>query len=692
MAKQRIQEKKLQLEKMSLSEMQRKRLSSLTGVKEKELAGNTIAELSERLRLNIDPKLLFFRRVCGKVVKKDPVTGVEYPVPYATVYAEDTDINLITYSPSGSPWSWHFPLSIRKEVIGTTKTDACGNFCIWIPRFDIDWILRWRKERICFPVLFERPHILDVISEYPPKPPIGPDPLPWEKLRQLSQTGFQTFTGSKVEALKAEISGLEGGMQLGRTSNKVKSLLNRRAFDHEVAPPLSEDLQKILSDENPKTLKRASASTALRSAVAEKLDIEVKSKLLDGFDLSRYIGPFYRCRDFYIAEWQMILDVPDITFRVTQDTNGDGVEETIYSEGLFDVRWNSGSIPNLTLEASSIARESRVCQVPEVPCTNTPALQLAGFMPLHNSSYFDADTGYALRPNRPKNSGGTRIFPARTPFCRTLSFFGCVDVQNARYYRIQQSTDDGTTYSAITGLSWNNYASGGTPIPISADENGWYPVNPVNPVTSNPIPRASLILPQLVFQWPTPALQKTKLRIELGNNAKGHLAYSAEVAIQSDNTSPDLHYTKLSWKYAGEPDAALRNLVGLSCPMIKRGATPKDIELVFEVHVTASHLRDASLGTYGCGGGAFSPVADPANKPSHWHSTVFDNTVTLYQRYSLSANSLPGCYSFNCRANSRSMNPSGADGGNLLPTDWFYDPLEIYTHQSKPIAVVNEDL
>ena len=690
MAKRKIQKETMYPDKIILNKIQQKRFSMLTGLEEKEITGKSIAELSERLKLNIDPKLFFFKKICGKVVKKDPVTGVEYPVPFATVYAEDTDVNLITYSPSGSPWSWHFPLFFSKEVIGTAKTDACGNFCINIPYFDIDWILRWRKERICFPLLFERPHIIDIVTEYPPKPQPYPDPVPWEKLRNLSQGRLQSFGGSKIEALKEELSGIEDSLRLGKADTHAKQLLNSRAFDREVSPPLPAEFQKLLSEEKAHNLKKASGGNAMRSLLAKKLDLDPKSKLLDGFNLQRYIGPFYRCLDFYVPEWQMIVDVPDITFRVTQDTDGDGVEETIYSEGLFDVRWDSTSIPDITLVASPIAKESRVCNVPEVPCSNVPALQFAGLMPLNNTSYFNANTGYALRPNRPKLSDGTRVFPAETPFCRTLSFFGCVDVQDASYYRIQQSTDDGTTYAAITGLSWNNYISGGIPVPITADENGWYPVNPVHPVTSSQIPRASLGFPDLVFQWPTPGLQKTKLKIELGTHSKQHIGYSAEVAVQSDNTKPDIQFTTLSWKYADEPDSALRSLLDISCPMIKRGVTPKAIELVFEVSVAANHLRDAGLGTSGCGEGVFSPVTE--NNPSHWHNTVFDNSVTLYQRYALSAGSLPGCYSFTCRANSRSMNPSGADGGNLLPDDWFYDYVYNYTRRSIPIAVVNEDL
>ena len=406
------------------------------------------------------------------------------------------------------------------------------------------------------------------------------------------------------------------------------------------------------------------------------------------------MGPFYRCIDFYVPVWQAILDIPDITFRVTQDTNGDGIEETIYSEGFFDIRWDSGPISNVTLVAASIAKESRLCHLPPVPCGNVPDILFAGLMPLRNAGYFNDNIGYALRPNRPKPSGlpgGASSFPANTPFCGVLQLYGCADLQNAKYYRILQSIDNGANYSAITGLSWNNYL-GSQPIPISADSNGWYAVDPINPVTLNPVPRASLEFANLLLDWPTPANEKNLLKIELGDNAKNQISVSAPVAIVSDNKAPDISLTNLSWKYVGESDASLRSLTG-SCPMIQRGAIPRDIELVFEVFVSALHLRDASLGTSGCGDGTFAPIADPANKPVHWHQTILDNSEVLHQRYYLNAGSKPGCYSFECTANSRSINPSGADGGNLLPApDWFYEHVYLYSHLVKAVAVVNEDL
>jgi hypothetical protein len=484
---------------------------------------------------------------------------------------------------------------------------------------------------------------------------------------------------------------MQGAVALGASRKTAESFLNKKLFSKEMPPPLPTDFQKAISGQNIVAAKGASATDAVRSALGTHLGIADAEKILEGFDHNRFIGPFYKCIDVFVPQWQVIYDVPDITFRVTQDTNGDGVEENIYSEGYFDVRWNAGPIPNVTLEANSNALESHACHMPPVPCGNTPALVLAGFMQLNNPSYYNAATGYALRPNRPRPAG-IPTFPAQTPFCGVLQFYGCVDVAKAVFYRVHKSIDNGVNWSPVTGLSWNNYTIT-TPIPIVADGIGWYPVNPINPVTLSPVPRASLMFPTLVLDWPTPANDKTLLKIELGDGSKNHIADSAVVAVVSDNTAPNITLTKFAWKYAGEPDAAFRNLIGVPCPMIKRGAVPQNIEVVFESFVTDEHLRDAYLATSGCGGGAFVAIADASNHPSHWHQNAMDNTETLYQRYSLVASAMPGCYSFTCVANGRAMNPSGADGGNLLPSpDWYYDPVYLWNHLPQSVAVVNENL
>src|SRR5215475_3722174 len=129
-----------------LSVLQAKRLGALANVETKELSGLSVADIQAKLRWRVDPQLLLYRRICGRVVKKDPATGTEYPVPNAVVHVEDTDCHLLAFSPPSAKWTWFFPFYCTREEIGSAKTDDCGNFCVWIPRWDIDWILRFRHE------------------------------------------------------------------------------------------------------------------------------------------------------------------------------------------------------------------------------------------------------------------------------------------------------------------------------------------------------------------------------------------------------------------------------------------------------------------------------------------------------------------------------------------------------------------
>ena len=65
-------------------------LAELTGVEAKQLAGRPLGELGDVLRWKIGPSLLLFRRVCGRVVRVDPGTGILQGVPNATVHVEGT--------------------------------------------------------------------------------------------------------------------------------------------------------------------------------------------------------------------------------------------------------------------------------------------------------------------------------------------------------------------------------------------------------------------------------------------------------------------------------------------------------------------------------------------------------------------------------------------------------------------------
>ena len=85
----------------------------------------------------------------------------------------------------------------RPEEIGSVVTDECGRFCVWIPRWEIDWILRFRHIHICLPDIFLRPRLRDLLDDLrqqvpvvrPPRP--EPDPHPW-----LLRDGGQVASGS----------------------------------------------------------------------------------------------------------------------------------------------------------------------------------------------------------------------------------------------------------------------------------------------------------------------------------------------------------------------------------------------------------------------------------------------------------------------------------------------------------------
>ncbi|MEZ5316820.1 MAG: hypothetical protein R2752_05415 [Vicinamibacterales bacterium] len=673
-----------------LTERQALRLGALATIDAKPLAGLSVAEISDKFKWQIDPTLLFFRRICGRVVKKDPVTGEAYPVPFATVHVEDTDCSLLGYFPPAWPWGWFFPLGCRREEIATVTTDRCGRFCVFVPRFEIDWILQWRRHRHCFPDIFVRPSIRDLLPPidpprripkppFPPPPEPGPDPAPFDLVSRLPATLVEALAGPAGRALATRVERVAAAAHLGAPAEALDVLVDARAFPSELPPPLPEEFRKVQAGTADVGQSRANPADVIRSTIA--LRAGLVDRELDDFRLDRYIGPFFRCIDVYLPEWHRVVDVPDITFRVTQDVDGDGTEETIYGESYFDVRWNAGAIPDVTLVASSIARESHVCDAPDVPCGTTPAILFAGLMPLHDAAYFDAALGYAKRPNRPIPPSGPRP-EARTPFLHTLQLYGCVNVQGAQFYRVLLSTDDGATFSAITGLHWNIYPiPAGPPHPVAADAQGWYPVLP-NPDDFHPA--------RLILEWPTPAVGKHVLKVEVGNAAKNPIQASAPVAIQVDNTAPTATFTTLAWKFAGEPDSAFsgagRNLL-VTCPTIRRGATPADIDVQMTVFVAATHLRDASIYARNCDLSGLAPLASPPPHASHWHDAVSDNSEVLTARYRITAADLEGAYSFGCRVNSRAMNPSGGDGGHLA--DWLYDPVVVYRQPEIRVAVVN---
>lgn len=676
------------------------RLAALSGAPVARLAGQPIASLKAKLGHVLDPRMLFMQRVCGKVVRTDASTGRQMPVPLATVQVEDTDCSLFAFHPVGSPWSWLFPFNCKREVIATVKTDACGNFCVWIPRFDIDWVLRWRTLRLCFPVLFERPNWRDLLddlrlripdlTERGPIGPIpGPDPAPdFAALRQLA-----AMSDSRVAEALARFETLPG-QRFGEDTSALDQALDAPAALR-MAPPLPAD---FLSDDGGK--KGAPSRLALDTVAAQ---LRLDPKALEGFSPQHWIGPMRRCVNILLPEWVPIIDVPDITFRVLQDVDGDGVEEVIYGESHFDVRWNAGKLPFVTLEADASARVAPDCFPDEqIPCGNTPAIVMAGRLPLTGDpSTFNNATGYNLRTNRPHPSG-TSVDPlpnpaARSPAFGKLSLLGCHRTHpGATHYRVlyRHRAPGSAAFGPQTpfvGVSWWLYRLNGAGVgewhAPTSNANGWYPINlPAGP-------NSWLPSEQLLLDLPTGGTYPDgtyELVLQVGTLPGTVLASSAPVAVVVDNRAPGFVFD-IAWRKAGE---AVWLPIGGNCPVVRRGATPVAVEFRVTMDVHSEHFRNAYFRPTVCGsvgmvrtsgsGGADGPLGF-----EHWHTTVGDQGGLMQAVYTLPANASQGSYGFFARSVSRAF-----DTNQVMapPTPAFeYEATRVYQDASRAFAVFDAD-
>jgi len=671
-----------QPDRIPLTKLQAQRLAGLSGLKADALVEKSIAHLKETYPWGIDPIWLGFRRICGRVVTKDPATGTELPVPYATVHVEDTDCNLIAYFPQAYPWGWYFPFRCHREEIASVKTDSCGRFCVWVPRFDIDWILRWRRERICYPNIFIKPNLIDILKYVVegkiPFPGPGPDPGPL--MENLGPDVMKRVRDLVGDTVASRLNVLQANVAFGRNSTARDQFLSSPAFSQKMAPPLPPEFHPQASPD----VDAKRAHTRVRNTLAARLHVDEAH--LSEFQADRFVGPFWRCFDIFLPEWTTILDVPDITFRVTQDVNGDGVEENIYSESYFDVRWDDTSTSDVTLYASPWALTSTVCDAPVVPCGNAPEILFVGLMSLTNQPspvdpYIDNTTGFARRPNRPHPSGDfVDLNPhplATAPFCSTLQLYGCTRISKAAFYRVRYSTG-GSPLLPFVGMTWPlNRGIGGPPWEIwpSSDPQGWYQV--INPA-DNWFP------PDLLLEWYTPAWSNGlyTLEVQVADAGKTILATSAQVSLFIDNSAPVAQFNALRWRFSG----GSWNNLSLICPVIARGVTPQDIEVEVDYSVLANHLRSVALNQFGCGGGDMA-LQSALSTAQHWHTGPGDNSVVQTARYSLSHLSLPGSYGFSIDAASRAFNPAGGDAGHLV--DWNYDPVYIHVTPQIDIAIVN---
>ncbi len=651
-----------------LTERQAFRLSELTGVPAKEFVKTTFAEAHERVKWLIDPQLLFFRRICGRVVKNDPATGVQHGVPNATVHVQDTDCSFFGFFPVESPFYWLFPFNCKTETIATVKTDACGNFCVFVPRWEIDWILRWRLKYVCYPDI-RIPNLQEIIREFLPIP--QPDP----PFRLDRPEVFERLTEVLGEGAGARLQLLREAPAFGAVNNDARAALEGPAFSTPLPPPLPDTLRGL---ERPAQAKAFSAFAAAQHVDARDLSVE------------RYLGPFLKCKTVVVPEWQPIFDVPDITFRVTQDYDFDGVEEVIYTEGFFDVRWNAGTIPNVTLVASGNALASSICDGPILGACEVPTIVTAGLMPLE-AGYHNQATGYALRPNRPRRlpppdnawgfSDSPRLAIGEAPYAGTIQLHGCHRFPGAQYYRLVYAYEGGAEVP-FTTFSWNApRLGGGAPVPFVPDANGWFAI----------VPAADLVFPHWLLNWESWRLANGHytVKLQIANGAKAVTGESAAVVFEVDNTTPNASFGSIAWRVAG--GGAWTTLPSL-CPVLYRPAG-QPVEIRVSYAASADHFRNVQVGVSGCDGGGLARIGDMTilaqrSRFERWHIAPSETGWSNVCTFALPAGAQDGAYTVALDAYGRAFNPAGSDAGP--GADWNYDPAWSRTHPRRAICVITE--
>lgn len=631
------------------------------GVDADAIVGRPLNELREIVDTHLIPTLFWFRKVCGRVVKRDPVTGELQGVPNATVYVEDTDAGLLWYFPRDWDWGWYLPLWRRREVIATAVTDECGYWCALVPRWDIDRVVRWRRERRCFLDIGPL-RVRDVIDKVVPLPGPGPDPEPYH-LRE-ARTAIANAVGEPIAKALAAPPAEFGAPET------TDAVLDQRAYPRRLQPPMLDDSVTERIEELRPVFEEAAAG---RGVELRKLD------------WWRWHGPFVRCHDVLVPEVTTVFDVPDITFRVTQDVDGDGDQDTIYDEGPFDVRWNAGDLGDVILEARPNAVASVTCDQPPIQCGNEPVIEAIGLMPAQ-APYLDIAAGYGKRTNRPSASGITAPphvagDSAFSPFAGTLPIWGCPDVAGAEHYRILYRLDGGPEREMVVPDWTVARQGGGTPVTMHCDADGWFRIADLNQCVTD----------HLVLYWHTPHWTNGaySLRLELSDGAKNPLGgaarYSDSVAVRTDNTRPLCGFTvKARLEGDSTPWSAISPLPAI-CPVVER-PPGKAVELRVEWTASAMHLRSVRCSAYGCGaGGVSTPAgADPADY-QHWYTTAADNTVSRTSMFEIAAGAPNGAYHVGFEVVSRAFNPAGDN--NAAALGWFYDPSYIYITPEMVIAV-----
>jgi hypothetical protein len=682
-----------------LSGLQAARLSGLTDLPVSELEGHTIAELSEQLRWIVDPGLWLFERVCGQVVKTDPVSGVDLPVPGATVEVFDTVCDYWGFFPEPWLWGWLFPVHCERELICKTHTDECGNFCFWIPRFEIDWILRWREERLCFPELLVKPSLGDLLERLSAQramPNLNlPDPAGLvSRLRPGGDLAATLGARADVVLRAARDSG-----GLGDNVGRLAELVRSPAFTQPVAPPLP--------------------------ALPLHRDEAVDAGALAEIDPGRFFGPFLRCVEVFVPEWYPFVEVPDVSISVTQTIAGS--PQTIY-EGAFDIAWGTSPVPSVTVQASPIAIASQSpCPPPSVSADEV-GFQYVGLLPVSppyaSGGTFEGATGFATRVNQPQATAvgcppqATSVgctcdqtdltvapsCPATAPFYGELYLYGGTDPSktDASYYRISVESAPGsglpttpTTFTPIGYLlgQWTVPAPSGEIVIQSVEPaEGWYEI-PTNEDGWGGYTN-------MLMAWGGMADGVYRLTLELADAAMKPIALSPapkSLLLVIDNTPPKASPFEVSWQPTSGVGGPIDPLGWLpviptppgECPIIHTKG--QAIALQFTASVKSAHLLRACVSVDGCGG--VSPTPALGNPPeSQWYTGSDDPSATSYSFkgvYYLEKEAPAGCYTFALYADTRAFNAAGGWSADPVENGWCVTEPGPYTDPSIPVAIVD---
>ncbi len=662
-----------------LSSRQADRLAALAPVPAAKLAGQRLTDVAEKLKSVIDPGLLAFRKICGRVVKAD-AAGNELPVPFATVTVFDVDLGLLAWSPADSLFSWFYPFNVRRERLAQVTTDECGRFCVWVPRFDIDYYLRWRLERQCYLGWLRRPTVEDLLRAREVIPRPQPDPGPLKIDEHLLVHAARVIDPKAVAKLR-EVSLLK---RPGPVMTRVDPALARAAFPQQTRPPLPSGGREVFD-------------AKLRAKLAAR--VGVPAEMLAKLDPKRAYGPFLRCREIVVPQWSPVLDVPDISFEVTQDVNGDGQPEVIYSEGLFEVRWDANNIADVVLRADAIAVTSTSCDVPDVNTGGDVAILFASNYPLqvagNPSDYHDGVSGYAKLPNRPDADGvpgGTRTEPAYAPFVGSFYLMGNAERPGATHYRVHHQVDGGATsyiggsfgpLMKVVGSALQQLVVtpvGGQWYPIVPRAAGWTPVGILAPVSEGGDHLHSFHL---------------EFGVQAADGTVNVVANSATppVNLQIDATGPTVEFQAFQWR---QPDVSpvWQTLPIADCAVVARQGGGR-VQFRLALRVSADHLRDFAVGASGCGGpgplligeardGLPAAAADAA---AHWHTGADDNAHTRELFYELAPGAPAGCYHFSVFAATRAFAPTAVVIGADPTVAWRIDSAPVYAQPGLTVAL-----